>query len=157
MNQVIRILGFVKRLRNGNLRYKIAYRRTIYNGYDSQNGDELDQAIFEYFDDKDPTAIGWECIEIDNGTLDLTHILNTFMPKNIPLIISPRLDDLNAMELDDLQMSNTTFSIQNRQVTLFYRTNMNDKHENWVLLPTGVRININYKRYIPLAQTIFPY
>lgn len=157
MNQVIRILAFVKRLKDSNLRYKIAYRRTVYNGYGIQNGDELDQAIFDYFNQKDPTTIGWEYIGLDTGNLDLSQILNTFTPRNIPLIISPRLDSLSAIELDNLQVNNTTFPVQNRLVTLFYRSNMDDTHENWVWLPTEVRININYQIYIQQAQTVFSY
>ncbi len=157
MNQVIRILAFVKRLKDSNLRYKIAYRRTVYNGYDIQNGDELDKAILDYFNDKNPTTIGWEFIGIDTGNLNLTHILNTFTPRNIPLIITPRLDGLNEIELDNLQVNNTTFPVQNKLVTLFYRTNMDDTHDNWVWLPTEVRVNINYKIYIQQAQTIYPF
>jgi hypothetical protein len=156
MNQAVRILAFVKRLRDSNLRYKIAYRRTVNNGYNVQNGDELDQAIYDYFNQKGPTTIDWEYICIDTGNLNLATILNTFTPRNIPLIISPSLGSLSAMELDNLQVNNTTFSTQNRLVTLFYRSNMDNTHENWVWLPTEVRININYKRYIQLAQTIFP-
>ncbi len=154
MNQVIRILAFVKRLKDSSLRYKIAYQRTVYNGYDIQNGDELDRAIFDYFNDKKPTTIGWEFIDIDTGNLNLSHILNTFTPRNIPLIITPRLDGLNEIELDNLQVNNTTFPVQNRLVTLFYRSNMDDTQENWVWLPTEVRVNINYKIYIQQAQTI---
>ena len=158
MNQVIRILSFVKRLRDSNLRYMIAYRRTAYNGYDIQNGDELDQTIFDYFNQKTPTTIRWEFIGLDTGNINLTHILNTFTPRNIPLIIiTPRLDSLSAMELDSSQVNNTTFPLLNRLVTLFYRSNMDDTHENWMWLPTEVRININYKIYIQQAQTIFPY
>jgi len=157
MNQVIRILAFVKCLKDSNLRYKIAYRRTVYNGYDNQNGDELDNAILDYFNDKNPTTIGWEFIGIDTGNLNLTHILNTFTPRNIPLIITPRLDGLNEIELDNLQVNNTTFPEQNKLITLFYRSNMDDTHDNWVWLPTEVRVNINYKIYIQQAQTIFPF
>lgn len=155
MNQIIRILYFVKGLRNSTLRYKIAYRRTVYNRYDIQKGDELDQAIFDYFNQKEPTTIGWEYFEIDTG--NLTHILNTFTPRNIPLIISPRLDGLSGIDLDNLQINYTTFREQNRLVTLFFRSNMDDTHENWIWLPTDIRITLNYKMYIPLAQTIFPY
>jgi hypothetical protein len=157
MNQVIRILLFVKRLRDSNLRYMIAYRRTVYNTYDIQNGDELDQAIFDYFNDKKPTVIRWEFVEIDTGNLNLAHILNTFTPGNIPLIITPRLDGLNEMELENLQVNNTTFQVQNKLVTLFYRSNLDKTHENWVWLPTEVRININYKIYSQWTKTIFPF
>jgi|YelNatPaOPRAMG01_1025707.scaffolds.fasta_scaffold45020_2 hypothetical protein len=157
MNQVIRILAYIKRVRDFNLRYKIAYRRAIYNGYDVQNGDEVDQAIYDYFNQKETTKIGWEYIGIDTGDLNLTNILNTFTPRNIPLIIWPSLDGLSAMELDNLQVNKTTFPTQNRLVTLFYRSNMDNTHENWEWLPTQIRININYKRCIQLAQTIFPF
>jgi hypothetical protein len=157
MNQVIRVLAFVKRLKDSNLRYKIAYRRTVYNGYDIQNGDELDNAILDCFNDKKPTTIGWKFIGIDSGNLNLTHILNTFTPRKIPLIINPRLDGLNEIELDNLQVNNTTFQVQNKLVTLFYGSNMDDTHNNWAWLPTDVRVIINYKIYIKQAQTIFPF
>lgn len=157
MNQVIRILAFVERLKDSNLRYKIAYRRTVYNGYDIQNGDELDKAILDYFNDKNPTTIGWDFIGIDTGNLNLTHILNTFTPRNIPLIITPKIDGLNEIELDNLQVNNTTFPVQNKLVTLFYRSNMDNTHDNWVWLPIEVRVIINYKIYIQQAQTIFPF
>ena len=87
----------------------------------------------------------------------MRHILNTFTPRNIPLIISPCLDNLSALELDNLQINRTQFQIQNRQVTLFNRSNMDENHVNWMWLPTDVRVDINYKTNIQLAQTIFPF
>jgi hypothetical protein len=157
MNQVIRILLFVKRLRDSNLTYKIAYRRELYNGYEFQNGDELDQAIFNFFNDKQPTTIRWEVSEIDTENLNLSHFLNTFTHKNITLIINSSLDGLSAMELDNIQMNHTIFPIQNKEVTLFYRSILNETHENWLWLPTDVRISVNAKIYIQRSQTIFPF
>jgi hypothetical protein len=157
MNQAIRILLFEKRLRDSNLTYKIAYRRTLYNGYEFQNGDELDQVIFNFFNDKQPTTIRWEVSEIDTENLNLSHILKTFTPKNIQLIITASLDGLNAMELDNIQMNNAIFPIQNKEVTLFYRSILDETHENWLWLPTDVRISVNANIYIQQSQTIFPF
>lgn len=157
MKQAIRILLFIKRLRDSNIRYMILYRRTIYNGYNVQNGDDLDQAIFNYFNDKQPTTIRWEFTDIDTGNLNLSHILNTFTSKNIPLIITASLDGLNTIELDNIQVNNTTFPVQNKEVTLFYRSNMDETHENWLWLPTDIRISVNAKIYLQLSQTIFPF
>lgn len=157
MRQAIRILLFIKRLRDSNIRYMIAYRRTIYNGYDIQNGDDLDKAIFNYFNEKQPTTIRWEFAGIDTGNLNLSHILSTFTPKNIPLIIIASLDGLNAIELDNIQVNNITFPVQNKEVTLFYRSNMDETHENWLWLPTDIRISLNAKIYLQLSQTIFPF
>jgi hypothetical protein len=157
MNQVIRILAVVIRLRDSNVRYKIAYRRSIYNGYDAQNGDDLDQAIFDFFRQKNPTQILWEFVGPYIENQDLSHLLKTFTPKNIPLIIMPNLSSLNELELDRLQQNDTTFHPIDRSVTLFYRSNMDATHENWVFLPQEIRISIDYKVYAQLAQTIFPY
>ena len=157
MNQVIRILAFVKRLRDSNLRYKAAYRRSIYVGYNIEIGDEIDQAIFDYFNQKTPTSISWEFVGIDTGNLNLSHILNTFTPLNIPLIISPSLDNLNTIELDYIKSNNVSFQIQNCQVTLFYRSNMDDTHENWIWLPSEVRFSYNFRTYKQLVRTIFLY
>ena len=57
MNQAIRILAFVKQLKDSNLRYKIAYRRTIYYGYNILNGDELDYAIYNHFNQIGPQQL----------------------------------------------------------------------------------------------------
>lgn len=157
MNQVIRILSFVQRLRDSNLRYKIVYRRVNYNGYNIENGDELDQAIFDYFNQKKPTLINWEFVGIDTGNLNLTHVLNTFTPLNIPLIITASLDNLTTIELDYIQSNNITFQIQNAQVTLFYRSNVDVTHENWIWLPSEVRFSFNFKTYKQFAQTIIQY
>lgn len=83
--------------------------------------------------------------------------LNTFSPQNIPLIISPKISSLNIYKLDNLASSNITFPLQNRLVTLFYLSNLNEKHPNWMYIPIDIRIDIDSNNYIDLAQTIFPY
>lgn len=157
MNQAIRIISFIKRIKDSNLRYKIVYRRTVYSGYNIQTGDELDHAIYNYLNQLNPTTISWEYIGVDTEFLNLRHILNTFTSRNIPLIITPCLDNLSAMELDNLQINRTEFKIQNCQITMFYRYNMDENHINWMWLPTDVRIDINYKSNIHLSQTIFTF
>ena len=156
MNQVIRILAIVFRYKDHTFRYKIAYRRTYYQGYDIATGDALDVEIYSFFEAKTPTQIWWEVSEFDTGR-DLSHVLNTFQPKVIPLIIGAKINpsSLSQHELDQLQ--NRSFPNENREVTLFYRTNMTEQHEDWPFLPTFIRISIDYRYYVQLAQTVFPY
>ena len=160
MNQILRILGITFRFKDGNLRYKIAYLRTNYENYNPQTGDEIDTAIFEFFQSKPGTPqVRWEYVDIYNPMVNLSHILDGFSNKEIPLIISPKLDiySLSPFEQDALVNDGVTYPIQNKKITLLYRSNMDENHPYWPWLPTLVQIEVDYKVYVQLAQTIFPY
>lgn len=160
MNQILRILGITFRFKDGNLPYKIAYLRTNYENYNPETGDEIDTAILEFFQSK-PGApqVRWEYVEIYNPNVNLSHILNGFTIKIIPLIISPKIDiySMSHFEQDALANNGVVYPIQNKQISLLYRSNMDENHQYWPWLPTSVQIDIDYKIYVQLAQTIFPY
>lgn len=144
-------------LREGNIRYKIVYLRTNYKGYRTKVGDDLDSEILSYFQRKNSAPVALEHTAVFDSNSDFSVYLNTFSPQNIPLIISPKISSLTIYELDNLLNSNITFPIQNRLVTLFCRSNINENHPNWIHLPIDIRIALDSKIYIDLAQTIFPY
>ncbi len=157
MIQILRILAVSFQFKNSNFRYKIAYLRNNNDGYNVVEGDILDEKIFEHFNDKNPMSIGWEYAQIHNLQHDLTQYLYGLIGKNISLIISPNFDGLEMLELDAIQNSNITFPQEYCQVTLYYRSNLNEESENWIFLPRDSRISLPHKIYRPFAQTIFPH
>ncbi|MBK9284094.1 MAG: hypothetical protein IPM51_07205 [Sphingobacteriaceae bacterium] len=160
MNKIIRILSYNLNLSRdgGVLRYKIIYLRDYYPNYNIDDGDEIDTEIFNYFSQKGYTQLFWEYASLYNGQ-DISSSINGYCPKNIPLTIAAKIEvsSLTTYELDNLQNSGQSFPDQNKLVTLYYRCNVNEQHPNWVLLPTSIRISIDYKIYIHLAKTIYPF
>lgn len=160
MSQILRILAITFRFKDGNFRYKIAYLRTNYENYNSQTGDEIDTAIFEFFQSK-PGApqVRLEYIQTYNPNVNLSYILNDFIKKIIPLIISAKFDiySLSPFVQDALANDGAVYPIQNKKISLLYRSNMDENHLYFDFLPSSVQIDIDYKIYAQLAQTIFPY
>ncbi len=156
MNQIIRILSLVFRFKKGNFRYKIAYLRTNYDGYNISTGDLIDNLIYQYFSAKGPAQIQREYSATYNPSADLSRFLYTFKSHNIPLVISAHIDfsSMTVFELDEIKQSNKIFPNQNVQITLFYRETLNENHEYWIYLPTDVRIAVDHNQYLQLAATI---
>lgn len=158
MRKSIRVLSMVFTFRSGqpNLRYKIAYHRNIYNGDDIQNGDILDQVIYDFFKALNPKQIGWELIQLDMGQ-DLNHLFVGFNSRNIPLIISANLNGLNTIEIQNLADADITFTNQHRELTLFCRKIMDENDYYKPLLPDEVRVSLLNNLYVQKAQTIHSY
>lgn len=152
MNRILRILRVAFNLREGGvIQYKIAYYRDLYDGYNSTNGDELDAAVKQYFDDKNPTQCGWEYIGGFSKDI-LIQYLSGFCSKNIPLVISASLDGLTYLEKDELVQKGTDFPDAKKKVTLFYRcTAVEDDVEK------EVRVALDYRIYLQRSGTIHPY
>jgi hypothetical protein len=159
MDQIIRILYISFRYRDSNLRYKVVYLRTNYRGYNIVLGDILDQEIYRFFENLNPIQIIWELYDVHTENNDYSRYFNTFRAQLIPLLIHPRLasNPLDIYEYDRIQAKGETFRVINRQVTLLYRANMDENHENWCNLPAQIRIDIDNKIQARIAQTVFPY
>ncbi len=91
MNMALRVLSVSFLVYRWNVKYKIAYARTMYKGYDLQAGDEIDHAIKKVFQSKKPQINEWLYIEPYNPERVIEAI--TYLePISLPLVISSDID-----------------------------------------------------------------
>lgn len=138
--------------KDGVLRFRLAYLRDVYKDYNIDAGDALDKKIESYFPNTGLIYAG-----IFTNKASVAHHLSGFTPSKLPLNINP---DLNLSGLTDFQIENISkqpFPFQDREITLYRRVGVDEKHRNFELLPTEIVITLDSKIYEFLSETIHPF
>ena len=155
MSQLTRVLAVVFQQSNGVLRFKIAYKRSLYPDYDIKDGDQLDESILRFFQNLNPTKVYWECISCDQQ--ELGAALAGLTCNIIPLVIFPTLDGLDVYQKDAITQQNQIITPRQGEVTLYYRPNITEDHEYWKLLPKSIDSRVHYNFFVNLDVTTTAY
>lgn len=159
MNQILRILTVVTKLKKGTFTFKIAYLRDEYEGYNKDDGDEIDHGIFNHFESFNPLKIQWSHKIKYYLLKDLNHLSSGFTKRQITLVIAPNLDDIatDLTTLDAISVNHNSFATKNCKITLMHREGLSSSDDDWQLLPTFIEIAISRENYLQIAESVFPY